>query len=97
MILEQQNFQKSRLLGLTTAGLAEITGISRARLEKVAVGYLDLSNDENTHVQKVLANVEKMIHAFEPFALDLKNPKILANMLDAFNGGRRLNEIEKEE
>lgn len=97
MLQAQQIFQRARGIGISTACLAEISGISRARLEKISVGQLDLGVDETKHVWNVLANVEQMLQAFEPFVLDLKNPKFLKNMLVAFNSGRRLNEIEKEE
>jgi len=90
MVLEKQIFARSKSLGLTTAGLAEIISVSRTKLEKVAVGYLELSNVENVRATKVLDQLEAMIKEFAPFTLSMKNPRELRIMLDRFEQGFRL-------
>lgn len=90
MQLERQLFNRSKALGLTTAALAEVIDIPRSRLEKVAVGYLDLLNDEMKHAWRVLDQLEEMIEAFAPFELNTRNPKALKIMLDRFAQGWRL-------
>jgi DNA-binding transcriptional regulator YdaS (Cro superfamily) len=79
--------EKQAALGITLNFLAAISGVSPTKLSQAFNGIRQLENLEATKVLSVLDELSALTEACRPFPVELKNPAVIRQLLNARRNG----------